>query len=87
MILCKNCHWLYDYFLLNRGEFEKIKTKVAHGLQEYADILKLHFDRKLFGDEKFVKEFTKWASAMNEVIERFYADTQTTKTNRNDSGK
>ena len=54
---------------------DKIRYKVAIGLQEIRNIIGKHIEIGIAGDEKFMKDFKKWNDNMDKVIIKFYANT------------
>ena len=71
MILCLNCHWLYDHFLLKKDEFDKIRIVVLEGLKEFQGILVYYVENSVVPNG-FLEQFLPWNNKMAESLERFY---------------
>jgi len=72
LILCKNCHWAYDHFLLNKDEFEKIKMLVVSEMTEMQEIFKKQFLEGKIGDDKLVADFSNWSNKFDKFVGKLY---------------
>jgi len=80
LILCKNCHWAYDHFNLNKKEFDKIKNEVIVEISLFEKVMRKQVKNGMF-DKKLLKDFNKWSDKFDKLVNKLYGNTTTKKAN------